>query len=342
MATNYPDLIAALQDVAAGQKEVVRAISEKSGRKDFWDKFASFSTFFSSVIIAGMATIFTHEYDKQQLNVNELTILEKFVPFLASGTQSEQEVSIIEISALGDTNVAARLAKLYPNAGTLAGLQSVAKNGDASQQAIAKDAIQAISASRLAQLNIPTAWTQRTLSYVATDEALVLNATKTPLGSTIIGYGVDIGMQPDGGRAALKAAGVVDPDSVIAGKEPITVAQADALLEGFFVIYITAARQVLGPNAFNSLSDARRCVVVEFMYNSGPSMFDAKIAPFVKAAVNAKSVAAASQAFANAATAIEANTFSTKVGTRNGAMMRTGQWRDIPDPNIVPLFRLPD
>jgi hypothetical protein len=143
MTPEQPELIKALQDVATGQKELAQALAAKPPGKDVWDKFGSLSIFLSSVIIAGVAALFTHEFDAAQVRISELTTLEKFIPHLASRDPNEQKLAIIELSALGDTAVAVGIAKLYPNEGTYAGLRAIAANGNSSDQALANEALRA-------------------------------------------------------------------------------------------------------------------------------------------------------------------------------------------------------
>jgi GH24 family phage-related lysozyme (muramidase) len=141
MSNEEPELVAVLHDVASTQRKLADVLAAKSSGKDFWDKFGAVSTFLSSVVIAAVAAWFTHQYDKQQLNVNQLTILEKFIPHLASGKPEVQKVAILEITALSDAHFAVELAKLYPNAGTIAGVQEIANNGNTDQQSIARTAL---------------------------------------------------------------------------------------------------------------------------------------------------------------------------------------------------------
>lgn len=141
MTPEQPDLAKALQELAAEQKKLVRVLKEKPSGKDSWDKIASISVALSSVVVAGVAAFFTHEYDKAQVRINDVTVLEKFIPHLASRDPSEQKLAILGLSALGDTTIAVGIAKLYPTDGTFAGLTSIATNGSPGEQALAKDAL---------------------------------------------------------------------------------------------------------------------------------------------------------------------------------------------------------
>ena len=70
-----------------------KELLEKAGgsRKDRWDKFATMSTFLSTVVLAIIGGIFTHVYNskqdernealkRQELKVAQIQTVEKFVP----------------------------------------------------------------------------------------------------------------------------------------------------------------------------------------------------------------------------------------------------------------------
>jgi len=317
------ELIATLRALASSQQTLAVAVRTHLTGKDFWDKFGAVSVFLSSVVIAFVGTIFTREYDIQQTKINELTILEKFIPHLASGNRSEQQVAIIEISALGDTEVAARVAKLYPSEGTIAGLRDIAKHGDSDQRATANDALRALGQS-FAKVNLSSTWTARTISYIGNDEALTLRMTTLSPGDSVIGYG----MRKDNITASqLSSVGIDNPKAVLDGEEPITVDEADALLENSLLGCISYARSKVGGDTFDRLSDARKYALVDFMYFAGNAAFAQYLAPLV-----------ARGDFAAAGSVIRRMYFGGRRGSRNAAMMQTGQWVDIPSRDMIPLY----
>jgi GH24 family phage-related lysozyme (muramidase) len=238
------ELVTVLRDVAAAQQKLADAIGARAPGKDAWDKFAAISTFLSSVIIAAVAAWFTHQYDKQQLNVNELTILEKFIPHLASNNSEEQKVAIVEISALGDTTVAVQLAKLYPNSGTIAGVQEIAKNGDPAQQAIARSAIDALGEVPPQAVNIAKKFEGYTAHAPTTSD----------LGPPVIGYGTEI--YPNG-----KA---VQPGD--------SISEADATADLAYSLKAVSAGLSAIPH-WSEMDANQQSALIDFAFNMGTGFY---------------------------------------------------------------------
>jgi len=110
---------------------------EKS--KDFWDKFASVSTFLSGVIIALIGIYATSVYNQRQLDSqqrqksHEISVLrvqtvEKFFVHLASEDQKARQAALDSIAALGDEELAAVLAKHYGGEGGASVLARLSKS----------------------------------------------------------------------------------------------------------------------------------------------------------------------------------------------------------------------
>lgn len=109
--------------------------------KDLWDKFASISTFLSGVIVALIGIYATSVYNQRQLESQriqkerEISILrvqtvEKFFGHLASEDHSIRRAALDSISALGDEELAARLAKHFGGESGAAVLASLSKSND--------------------------------------------------------------------------------------------------------------------------------------------------------------------------------------------------------------------
>lgn len=152
---DYRELVEALGEVSRRQEHLEKAIAAKSPRKDFWDKFSSFSVFFSSVIMAVFAAYVSSKFDAAQTNIaraqtriNELASLERFIPHFTSGNTQEEEAAIVELSAFGETPLAAEIATLYQDQGTHDGLLTLVANGDPSQQMTAAKALEVPLATR--------------------------------------------------------------------------------------------------------------------------------------------------------------------------------------------------
>jgi hypothetical protein len=134
------------------QQEKGATALERNAKKEkhSWDKFAALSTFLSTVVIAAIGDIFTHTCNAQQSERNEalkqqeiriarIRIVEKFVPRL-TGSEEQKKIAIFAINPLSNTKIAAQLAILYPNEGTISALKAIAKSGDESERHLANQA----------------------------------------------------------------------------------------------------------------------------------------------------------------------------------------------------------
>lgn len=115
-----------------------------------------------------------------------------------------------------------------------------------------------------------------------------------------------------------------------------TQIQADhALINAINYTYIPQARASLAPGVFDALSDARRFVVVDIVYNMGAGSdgwggFGATHA-LLAAAVHTKVPATAHALYGEVADHLAASAWATQVGIRalrDEAMMRSSNWCD--------------
>jgi len=125
-----------------------------SGLLYVWDKFATLSTFLSTVIIASIGAIFTAVYNakqnernedlkQQEIRISQIQTVEKFVPYL-TGSEEQKRIAILALNSLGNAEVAAKLAELYPSQGTVAALKSIAKAAPEQERQLANAALQRI------------------------------------------------------------------------------------------------------------------------------------------------------------------------------------------------------
>lgn len=121
------------------------------GKKDFWDKFSAASTFISGVIVALVGLIFTWSYNSQQaardeilktqqIRLAQVELIYKFIPQL-NGSERDKKLAIIAISALGNSELATKLAVLDQSEGTKAALESLATSGSQEEKALAQRAL---------------------------------------------------------------------------------------------------------------------------------------------------------------------------------------------------------
>ena len=135
-------------------EEQIRFLEDKPKPKDNWDKFATVTSFMASVLLAGVATIFTVLYQSdeakrrdqleqtrsQQQNyqnkVRELEAVAKFVPYLTGADASEEskKLSIIALDRFASTGIATQFAEVFPSLGTVAGLKHIRADATAEEK----------------------------------------------------------------------------------------------------------------------------------------------------------------------------------------------------------------
>ena len=133
---NDADLNAELRRMAALQNSMLEkqaeivsllAANQKQLRKDLWDRLAAIAPILSGTIIALGGTYFTTIYNEQQLKLQEVQTIERFIPHLL-GDEKSKRAAVLAISSLGNAKLAARVASIFASPGTVSALESIARN----------------------------------------------------------------------------------------------------------------------------------------------------------------------------------------------------------------------
>lgn len=122
---NNDEIKLLLEEVLEQQKDMREQMAKQKSGKDFWDRLGALSPIFSAVIIACVGAYFTFSFNQQQLRVQEIQTIERFIPHLAGSEQSKR-AAILAMSSLGDTKVAAKVASIFASEGTVSALHSIA------------------------------------------------------------------------------------------------------------------------------------------------------------------------------------------------------------------------
>lgn len=109
-------------------------------KKDIWDKIAAVAPIVSGMLIFVMGGWFTYTYNQQQLHLQEIQTIEKFIPHLMGNDQSKR-AAILAISSLTNAELATKFAGIFSSPGTVSALQSLAENGSQKDKNIATDAL---------------------------------------------------------------------------------------------------------------------------------------------------------------------------------------------------------
>lgn len=109
-------------------------------KKDVWDKLGAVAPIISGALIFVMGGWFTYTYNQQQLRLQEIQTIEKFIPHLMGNDQSKR-AAILAISSLTNAELATKFAQIFSSPGTVSALQSLAENGNEKDKNIATDAL---------------------------------------------------------------------------------------------------------------------------------------------------------------------------------------------------------
>ena len=129
-----------LEELRAQREQLRTQQHAPKSKKDFWDQMMSMSPIISAIIIACVGSYFTYTYNQQQLKVQEIQTIEKFIPHLV-GDEKSKRAAILAISSLGNDNLAARVASIFASEGTASALQSIAQKSDPKDRQVVQDAL---------------------------------------------------------------------------------------------------------------------------------------------------------------------------------------------------------
>lgn len=137
--SNYEEAL--LVRITEQQGELLSELrSQRRTGKDFWDRLTAISPIMSAAIIACIGAYFTYSYNQQQLKVQEIQTLERFIPHLV-GDEKTKRAAILAISSMGNAPLAAKVAKIFASEGTASALRYVAETGDTKEQAVMREAL---------------------------------------------------------------------------------------------------------------------------------------------------------------------------------------------------------
>jgi tetratricopeptide (TPR) repeat protein len=122
---------------AADQLELLAVARPK---KDNWDKIGAIAPIVSGVLIFLMGGYFTYAFNQQQLKLQEIQTIERFIPHLMGNEQSKK-AAILAISSLTNAELAAKFANIFASTGTVSALQKMADSGSDKEKTVASKAL---------------------------------------------------------------------------------------------------------------------------------------------------------------------------------------------------------
>jgi hypothetical protein len=145
----------------------VNALQKKTAKpaKDIWDITSSLSGLISGVVIAAVGILLTHQFNKRQqqsletqhrreLAVQQVQTALEFVPLLQSGDEKDKETALLGIAALGNPELATKLAALYRTKGATSALSKMAASPDRAIAAPAKKVLNRFEKEALRKLRL--------------------------------------------------------------------------------------------------------------------------------------------------------------------------------------------
>jgi GH24 family phage-related lysozyme (muramidase) len=174
-------------------------------------------------------------------------------------------------------------------------------------------------------------WLAAVRDRIGDDEGDSAKEYRDSMGIPTIGEGFNL--ERSDARQALAACGVTDVDGVMNGTVALTPAQDATLFNYSFAPIESEARASLDAGIYDALSDARRFVICDLVYNLGAAGWTAFTGTrsAIAQAQLAKNIGAADahDLFEAAADHLANSAWFTQVGNRarrDVAMMRSGTW----------------
>ncbi len=118
----------------------------ESPKKSWLEVLSSLTPLILGVLITGLGAFFTQVYNYRQLQINQLSALDKFRPLLTSEKPEEREFAYASFAALGYETLALKMIDLKRDGAGRAVAQAIQSTGDASAQAAATETLAKIPA----------------------------------------------------------------------------------------------------------------------------------------------------------------------------------------------------
>lgn len=118
--------------------------------KDLWDKLSSVTPLILGLAVTGVGASFTQVYNFRQLQLNQITALEKLRPLLTSEKPEEREFGYASFAALGYEEVAIRIIQIRKDQSGKPVLVELKRTGASLQfQNLAEDAIKSLESAKM-------------------------------------------------------------------------------------------------------------------------------------------------------------------------------------------------
>jgi len=118
-----------IEESVVRQDDMQVRTAKPSGKqaKDMWDKLAAIGPVISGICVFAIGGYFTYVHNQEQLRIQEIETMEKFLPRL-SGDEQSKRAAILAISSLTNAELAKRITAIYASNGPASTMQSLAQN----------------------------------------------------------------------------------------------------------------------------------------------------------------------------------------------------------------------
>lgn len=214
--------VSAAGAAAAAQEAATAAAPEKDG----WDKLEAIAPLLSAVIVALIGGIATYVYNERQrattasqrareMQTMEVQTVASFLPHLQSGSTQEKEAALVAMSALGNTELVTRLAKIYRDDASVGALSQIAAGADPEAGRLAEESLERILAGAVVKIEVAGSAFATGFAvspgFVVTADYVVGDDSRPAITVTTVdgeSYGATIlGRDPEHGVMALKIEG---------------------------------------------------------------------------------------------------------------------------------------
>ncbi|MGH8477052.1 MAG: SPOR domain-containing protein [Methylococcales bacterium] len=110
-------------------------------KKTWWEVLAALTPLILGICVTGIGVFFTNVYNFRQLQLNQLSALEKFRGLLVSENPYDREFAYASFAALGYENLAIKLINLKDDSAGRAVVQEIKLSGSASAKVEAASAL---------------------------------------------------------------------------------------------------------------------------------------------------------------------------------------------------------
>src|SRR5262245_34282024 len=108
---------------------------ESSPNKPWYEILATLTPLIVGVCVTGVGAVYTHTNNSRQLQLNQITALDKFRPLLVSDNEADSEFAYASFAALGYEQLALKIIQTKRDTAGRAVVESIKEAGTASDRA---------------------------------------------------------------------------------------------------------------------------------------------------------------------------------------------------------------